>query len=62
MVPTRVGTIFVSSRSLHFRGLLGTLTSHMTLSTDYTRIKYEIDHRICTITLSRPEKHNVFDD
>jgi methylglutaconyl-CoA hydratase len=34
----------------------------MTPSTDYTRIKYEVDHRICTITLSRPEKHNALDD
>jgi methylglutaconyl-CoA hydratase len=34
----------------------------MTPSIDYTRIKYEIDHRICTITLSRPEKHNALDD
>ena len=34
----------------------------MTPSTDYTRIKYEIDRRICTITLSRPEKHNALDD
>jgi methylglutaconyl-CoA hydratase len=34
----------------------------MTPTTDYTRIKYDIDHRICTITLSRPEKHNALDD
>jgi methylglutaconyl-CoA hydratase len=62
MVPIIIGTIFVSSRLLHFRGLLGTLRPHMTPSIDYTRIKYEIDHRICTITLSRPEKHNALDD
>ena len=61
-VPTSVGTFFVRAHSLHFRGLLGTLMSLMTPSTDYTRIKYEIDHRICTITLSRPEKHNALDD
>ena len=30
--------------------------------TDYTRIKYTVDQRICTITLSRPEKHNALDD
>ena len=30
--------------------------------TEYTRIKYQIDQRICTITLSRPEKHNALDD
>ena len=34
----------------------------MTSSPDYTRIKYETDRRICTITLSRPEKHNALDD
>jgi methylglutaconyl-CoA hydratase len=34
----------------------------MTPTTDYTRIKYQIDRRICTITLSRPEKHNALDD
>ncbi len=30
--------------------------------TDFTRIKYHVDQRICTITLSRPEKHNALDD
>ena len=30
--------------------------------TDFTRIKYGVDQRICTITLSRPEKHNALDD
>ena len=30
--------------------------------TDFTRIKYSVDQRICTITLSRPEKHNALDD
>jgi methylglutaconyl-CoA hydratase len=30
--------------------------------TEYTRIKYQTDQRICTITLSRPEKHNALDD
>jgi len=29
---------------------------------DYTRIKYTVDQRICTISLSRPEKRNAFDD
>ncbi len=29
---------------------------------DFTRIKYQTDQRICTITLSRPEKHNALDD
>jgi methylglutaconyl-CoA hydratase len=29
---------------------------------DFTRIKYTVDQRICTITLSRPEKHNALDD
>jgi methylglutaconyl-CoA hydratase len=29
---------------------------------DFTRIKYQLDHRICTITLSRPDKHNALDD
>lgn len=29
---------------------------------EFTRIKYIIDQRIATITLSRPEKHNVFDN
>jgi len=30
--------------------------------TDFTRIKYSVSQRICTITLSRPEKHNALDD
>jgi methylglutaconyl-CoA hydratase len=29
---------------------------------EYTRIKYNIANRICSITLSRPEKHNAIDD
>lgn len=29
---------------------------------EFTRIKYEVRQRICTITLSRPEKHNALDD
>jgi methylglutaconyl-CoA hydratase len=29
---------------------------------DFTRIKYQTDQRICTITLSRPDKHNALDD
>ena len=29
---------------------------------DFTRIKYTLADRICTITLSRPEKHNALDD
>ena len=29
---------------------------------DFTRIKYHTAQRICTITLSRPEKHNAIDD
>ena len=29
---------------------------------DFTRIKYQLEHRICTITLSRPDKHNALDD
>jgi methylglutaconyl-CoA hydratase len=29
---------------------------------DFTRIKYAVDQRVCTITLSRPEKHNALDD
>ncbi len=29
---------------------------------DFTRIKYQVDQRICTITLSRPDKHNALDD
>ncbi len=29
---------------------------------DFTCIKYFVDRRICTIVLSRPEKHNAIDD
>lgn len=29
---------------------------------EFTRIKYSVDHRICTLILSRPEKHNALDD
>jgi methylglutaconyl-CoA hydratase len=29
---------------------------------DFTRIKYRTDQRICSITLSRPDKHNALDD
>lgn len=29
---------------------------------EFTRIKYRVEHRICSITLSRPEKHNALDD
>ncbi|MCI0705884.1 MAG: enoyl-CoA hydratase-related protein [Ignavibacteriae bacterium] len=29
---------------------------------DYTRIKYQVEKRICSITVSRPEKHNALDD
>lgn len=29
---------------------------------DFTRIKYQTDQRICTISLSRPDKHNALDD
>lgn len=29
---------------------------------EFTRIKYNIGSRICSITLSRPEKHNAIDD
>jgi len=29
---------------------------------DYTRIKVSVDQRICSIMLSRPEKHNALDD
>jgi methylglutaconyl-CoA hydratase len=29
---------------------------------DFTRIKYTVANRICSITLSRPEKHNAIDD
>jgi methylglutaconyl-CoA hydratase len=29
---------------------------------DFTRIKYQAERRIATITLSRPEKHNALDD
>ncbi|HTP12694.1 MAG TPA: enoyl-CoA hydratase-related protein [Bacteroidota bacterium] len=29
---------------------------------DFTRIKYTLADRICTISLSRPEKHNALDD
>lgn len=29
---------------------------------DYTRIKLTVDQRICSIVLSRPEKHNALDD
>jgi methylglutaconyl-CoA hydratase len=29
---------------------------------DFTRIKYQLEHRICTIALSRPDKHNALDD
>jgi methylglutaconyl-CoA hydratase len=29
---------------------------------DYTRIKYQTDRHVCTITLSRPDKHNALDD
>lgn len=30
--------------------------------TDFTRIKYAVQQQICTIALSRPEKHNALDD
>lgn len=30
--------------------------------TDFTRIKYAVQQQICTISLSRPEKHNALDD
>lgn len=29
---------------------------------EYTRLKYAVEQRICTLTLSRPEKHNALDD
>lgn len=29
---------------------------------DFTRIKYSTEQRVCTITLSRPDKHNALDD
>lgn len=29
---------------------------------EYTRIKYQVEQRVCTVTLSRPEKHNALDD
>lgn len=29
---------------------------------DFTRIKSQTEHRVCTITLSRSEKHNALDD
>lgn len=29
---------------------------------EFTRIKYSVADRICSITLSRPEKHNAIDD
>ncbi len=29
---------------------------------EFTRIKYNVEQRICTITLSRPDKHNALDD
>lgn len=29
---------------------------------EFTRIKTHTEKRVCTITLSRPEKHNAFDD
>jgi methylglutaconyl-CoA hydratase len=29
---------------------------------DFTRIKYQTDRRVSTITLSRPDKHNALDD
>lgn len=29
---------------------------------NYTRIKYAVDQRICSITLSRPDKRNALDD
>jgi len=32
------------------------------MAMDFTRIKYQTDQRICTITLSRPDKHNALDD
>ncbi|HEX9614413.1 MAG TPA: enoyl-CoA hydratase-related protein [Bacteroidota bacterium] len=32
------------------------------LASDYTRIKTGVSQRVCTITLSRPEKHNALDD
>jgi methylglutaconyl-CoA hydratase len=32
------------------------------VSLEYTRIKYNVANRVCSITLSRPEKHNAFDD
>jgi len=30
--------------------------------TEYTRIKISVDQRICSISLSRPEKHNALDN
>jgi methylglutaconyl-CoA hydratase len=29
---------------------------------EFTRIKYRVERRTCSITLSRPEKHNALDD
>jgi methylglutaconyl-CoA hydratase len=29
---------------------------------EFTQIKYEVDHRIATVTLARPEKHNALND
>jgi methylglutaconyl-CoA hydratase len=47
---------------LHFRTLLATLKSSRNASMDFARIKYAVNQRVCTITLSRPEKHNALDD
>ena len=48
---------------MHFKRVLATFfKTEFLVSLEYTRIKYDITHRICSITLSRPEKHNAIDD
>jgi methylglutaconyl-CoA hydratase len=37
-------------------------SSYFARRMDFMRIKYSVEQRICTITLSRPEKHNALDD
>jgi methylglutaconyl-CoA hydratase len=49
--------IFFFLSFLLIRALLATF-SRM----EFTQIKYEVDHRIATITLARPEKHNALND
>jgi methylglutaconyl-CoA hydratase len=58
-----IGLGFFLPIQLHFWRVLATFfKQYLRLSVDFTRIKYTVANHVCTITLSRPEKHNAFDD